>query len=391
MISVYSLINITLSNKNVSPPDEKFCLNVRKKRNISLMEYDLQDPELDALLSHMSPNERQRFIEETRKKLRQQRIIESKKAYSQMTKGFTAKYSKQKEIHDKKHKGKKSAAELAEVKQQIDELNKRIEARQKTIGQAYVTAVENENEEQERLERNRLLEMKRKQEAKDRFNDALIYTRQNDPNIPIQMRNERIIAAKDVARQLENKNVQKHAVVKAKQAEEERRQQQLYEQEEKDKFRPKLRIEDYACTYTHAGIGIVPVNKGAEIYQQQLETQEQKDKELEHQRFISKRKRTKAALNDTKFEQDVNLLEKELGLIEQCEVNQSLKAIADGTSKVREQYNFEQKRQRHQAYMRKEFLAYDDEPKPKGPSPQPIARDFPISSSFTTSSTLSNV
>ena len=356
-----------------------------------MFEYDLQDPELDAALAHLSPNERQRFIENKRKELREKRIIESKKAYSKLTKGLTAKYSEQKRVHDLKHKGKKSEEELASIKEQIEDLNRRIEERQQTIGQAFVCALENENEEQERIERNKLLSKRRKQEARERYNDAIVFQRQNDPNIQIQMRNERLMAAKDVATQRENKKLQQHSVAKQRMQEEERRQQALYDQDAKDRFRPKLRIEDYAKTYTHAGIGIVPVNKGAEIYQQQLEEQEKKDKELERQRFISKKKRTRAAQNDAKFEKDVNLLEKELGLIEQCEVDQSLKAIADGTSKVREQYNFEQKRQRHQAYMRKEFLAFDDEPKPKGPSPQPIPRDFPIPTSSSTSSAYSNI
>lgn len=352
------------------------------------MEIDFEDPEMEKALRHLSPNERKRFIENSTKKLREKRILEAKKAYSNMTKNFTSKYSAQKEEHDKKHKGKKSEEELAELKEQIDNLNKRIEIQQQNIGKAFVDATENSNLEQERRNRAKELEKKRKQEERERFNDALVFTRDNDPNKPQQMRNERIVAAKDHANAVQDKIVQKQSRLKAKQEEEERKRQLQFEQEEKDKMTPKLTIEDYSRTYTHAGIGIIPVNKGADIYQKQLEEQEKKDKELEKERFVSKRKRTKAALNDTKFEQQVTQLERELELIEQSEVNQSLKEIADGTSKVREQYNFDQKRSRHQAYMKKVWLAVDDEPKPRGPAPQP--EPFRIPSSSTLSSSMSS-
>lgn len=328
---------------------------------------DIDSPEL----AHLSPNERQRFIEETLKKKRIQRIVEARKQASKMTVNIQQNYKKQKQDYDNRHKNKKTAEELAPLKQEIENLEKRIKYNEENRKKAYIDAQENENNNIQRQKELEILQKKREKEALDRYNEGLVYIRDNDPNIPIKMRQDRIVAAKKEYNEKQDKYVSKRKKLVEKMENEEREREQNEKQDYNDKMHPKLSIEDYSRTNIHAGIGIIPVNKEADKYKQELDNYAKQEVENEKKRFESKRRRTREALNDVKFEDEVAMLEKELQLIEQQEVDASLKAIAEGTSKVRDQYCFAEKRIQKQEKMKKIWLAVDDEPKPRGPAPQP--------------------
>ncbi|EAX88284.1 hypothetical protein TVAG_132890 [Trichomonas vaginalis G3] len=329
------------------------------------MNYD--SPEL----AHLSPNERECFIKETLQKKRVQRIIEARKQASEMTRNIQKKYKQSKEEFDQKHKNKKTAEELAPLKKQIEDLQARIEYNENNRRKAYIDAIENENNNQQKQEAEKLLTMQRQKDAIERYNEGLIYMRDNDPNIPIKMRQNRIIAAKEESNRVQDIYVSKRKKFVEEMDKAEKAREQNEKNDYNDKMHPKLSIEDYSKTHMHAGIGIIPVNKEADKYKQELEEHERQEKENEKMRFESKRRRTREALNDVKFEDEVAMLENELRQIEQHEVDAALKSIADGTSKVRDQYCFAEKRIMRQEKMKKTWLAVDDEPKPRGPAPQP--------------------
>ncbi|OHT11646.1 hypothetical protein TRFO_03849 [Tritrichomonas foetus] len=324
-------------------------------------------------LDYLSPNERERYIQEQRQSARIERIKASRQQFGNFYKNRLNRFSEQKKAHEEKKK-KKSEEEKQMKKRQIENFRSRLAVAQKNMGTAQSNAADAMLEEQQYKAQQKIERKEQQRIAQARFAEAMGVVRANDPRIPLQERANKIVSARDVANKREAAAIEKFNKMMKEQKEQEKLAQEALKAQEEVFLHPKLNPEDFANTHFHAGIGIIPVTHDAVNYQKELEKSEQAEKEQMQKRKNDIIKRTKRAAFQHQIEKDTENLAKELQAIHQTEVDEQLDAIKKHPQReliAGTTYNLVDRDAKKQARIQR-FLAFnDDAPKPRGPAPQP--------------------
>lgn len=325
-------------------------------------------------LDFMSPNERERYIKQQLDETRKRRLVEARKAYSSFTKSHQKQFAKQKAIHEAKKAKAIPIEEKERLHAQIASLQARLDAARGGLGAGQNMAndmlIQEQKERAEQTIRNR----ERERTEADRFAAAISEVRANDPRLPGQQRAQRINQAKQIAIDRGNRAVENFAKIQKQREEEDRAQEEAAKQAEYDRRHPKLYLEDFARTFYHADIGLIPVTHEAVQYAQEIEKAE---KDAVKEKAESKRRlreRTAAAAHRHQVEKDTEQLERELAEIKQIELNAELKSLKEEPQKehpTAAAYCMDERERKRQARIQR-FLALNDEaPKPRGPAPKP--------------------
>ena len=325
-------------------------------------------------LDFMSPNERERYIKEQLEQTRKQRIIEARKAYSQFTKNHQHQYSQQKKERDAKRAKAKSRENNEMLKSQIAVLQARLEAARNGLGSGQANARELELQEQQERVQDALKQAEQEKSRAVRFKEAMAVVRENDPRIPMQKRAETIKNARQTAISKTSTKIKQFAQIQKKREEEERIQVKAQKKEEFDRLHPKLYLDDYARTFYHADVGLIPVNHEADQYLKDIDEATVKRDQMHVYQKQALKQRTAAAAHKHQVVKDTQQLQKELAAIQQIEVNSELESLKENPQKEHSTaaaYQMDERERKRQARIQR-FLALSDEaPKPRGPAPQP--------------------
>lgn len=335
-------------------------------------------------LDYLSPNERQRYIQEQLQQSRVERIKASRKQFSDFCKTRLENYSKKKKDHEEKKKKMPKKRTPSQI-EQIEYLNSRIATHRQNLGSAQNKAINEMIEKQNHDAKMAIERVEQEKKANERYQNAIEEVRANDPRIPFQERANTINNAKEKARKHEAVEVAKYnEMVKLQKIQEKERIAAQKAQEEVI-LHPRLNISDFANTHFHAGIGLIPTNFEGVNYAKEIEKAEENEKALKEKRRKDAIKRAQKAAFHHQVQKDSERLAKELQEIHQTEVDEQLTAI-----KIQPQnelisaatYNLDARDQRKQARIQR-FLAFNDEaPEPRGEAPQPYPQlERPITTS----------
>lgn len=325
-------------------------------------------------LDFMSPNERDRYIKEQLEETRKQRIIEARKAYSQFTKKHQHAYAQQKKERDAKLAKVKTRENNERIKSQIAVLQARLDAARSGLGAGQANARELELQDQQERAQDAMKRMEQDKVQAVRFKQAMNIVRENDPRIPMQKRAERINTARETAIAKTTSKIKQFAEIQKKREEEERVQVKAAKKEEYDRYHPKLHLDDYARTFYHADVGLIPVNHEADQYLKDIDEATVKREKMEAHNKEALRQRTAMAAHKHQVAKDTQQLQRELAAIQQIEVNSELESLKQNPQKehpTAAAYQMDERERKRQARIQR-FLALSDEaPKPRGPAPQP--------------------
>lgn len=278
-------------------------------------------------LKWMSPGERERYIQEQLRKKRIERLKETKRQFSSWERGETRDYASEKRKYDKAQKKPMSCDEIAKIKLEIASLKANLEQRRANIGCAHEAAISDAEKEEQAIP---IREQQAREQAEvenQRFKQALTEQRANDPRIPARKRAELLMKAKNDANEREDVELRKFKRFKEKQRIEEAKAAQVEKEEEESRLRPKLRKEDYARTFFHAGVGVIPVNNGANEYKALLQAgEEAREKERQENEAEARRFNTQAT-RARKTDKGRDDLERELSEIAAMETRAALEFL----------------------------------------------------------------
>lgn len=339
--------------------------------------------EIDGL-DYLSPNERQRYIQEQLQQSRVERIKASRKQFSDFCKSRLDNYSKKKKDHEEKKKKKTKERTPSQI-EQIEYLTSRIATHRKNLGSAQNRAIDEMIQKQNYDAKRMIEKAEQEKKANERYQNAIERVRANDPRIPFQERANTINNAKAKAKKHETDEVAKYNEMVKQQKMQEKERIAAQKAQENIILNPRLSISDFANTHFHAGIGLIPTNFEGVNYAKEIEKAEENEKALKKQRKIDAIKRAQKAAFHHQVQKDSQRLAKELQEIHQEEVDEQLTAIKKQPQNElisAATYNLEARDQRKQARIQR-FLAFNDEaPEPRGEAPQPYPQfERPITTS----------
>jgi len=326
-------------------------------------------------LAFMSPNEKAKFIKDTLLKKKRERMLKAKQQFSEFTKERSRNFANKKFEHEKKNPKNISKEELEKTKREIDSLRIRIEKANQGVGFGHINAEETVKTLEENDIKRELKAEESQKHAQVLFKQAIEVHRQNDPRIPMELRKSQLKKAINNANARENTAIHNFSQELKQRAEQEKAQEMKYQQEEREKMRPKLNINDYANTYLHSGLGILPVNQDAVDYGKMLENSEENKKKDTIRNGNLMKKRTFDSAYNHNFEKDANKLQSELRKINKFEIDQTLESLkTGGDSKIEKHYCIDERKQKKQETMKHFWESSEEGPKPRlhPPKPEPI-------------------
>lgn len=324
-------------------------------------------------LPFLSPNERESYISKQLKKAQIARMAEAKKQYSAFQIQRCQQYLAEKQKHEEK---KKCRLDPEHRKQKLEEkanLKARMEIQQRQFGMAQKCAKEENNKEkisQEVLEKQA---KERKALEKERFEAAMKQVYDEDPKRQFEQLTKRVNSARETAKLRENEAIQNY-VAKAKRIQQEEEEQARKDAEqEKQMLHPKLTIDDYARSYYHTGIGVIPVTQESEDYAKQLEDHKTISELEEKKRNELINRRSRMAARFSCVQKDTSQLAQELEEIRAYETNERLMAMLSKRSEmpIDKLYNQDEQYQKWQDRIDRFLLVDDEAPIPRGRPPQP--------------------
>ncbi|KAH0788786.1 hypothetical protein GPJ56_007468 [Histomonas meleagridis] len=296
-----------------------------------------------------------------------------RKQFSNFTQNQQKQYSKEK-LEYNKRKNKMSKEERKAKLAEIELYRKRLENAKKNIGNAHHAAVIQNQKEEEQQKLDVVRQKEREILDAERYDQAIQYQRENDPNKPFRERVKRMQTTKKSENNMQKLKREKYVMRIEKEKEEEREQQKLLQQKKNEIYRPKLYLEDYAKTFYHADIGLIPVNNEAIQYQKEMEKSKQEQEEKQKKQERNMKRIINKSIKKYNAEKDAAKLEKELEMIKQIEINENLEQLNAAPQKklpAALTYNIDDRNKKRQERIQR-FLVFNDEaPKPKGPPPQP--------------------
>lgn len=324
-------------------------------------------------LDYLSPNERQRYIQDQLQQARVERIKASRQQFSNFCKDRLERYSQQKKVHAQKKK-KMNKEEKIIKREQAEQISSRLAIARQNFGSAQSNAIDEMLQKQNAQAQSDIEKAEFEKRTNERFQQAMEKVRANDPRIPLQERADTMNNARLTALKRGCAALQQYNRMMNRQKEEDIAMAKASKLQEETILHPKLNISDFAATHFHAGIGIVPTTFEGVKYQSEIEKAAEQEAANAKKRKIDAKKRAQTAAFHHQVSKDTENLAKELKEIHQEEVDEQLTAIKVHPSKElvsAATYNLEDRDKKMQARIQR-FLAFNDEaPEPRGEAPQP--------------------